>query len=278
MPRARRRPHGGPSSDRGRVIENAAGVDRAPDLGRARFSRGGRARAPFGQHVQKVVDVDTAAVEVAARSHVAPLGKQQEKVVDVVGLYMNPPDKAMVLCVDEKSQIQALDRTQPGLQMKKGRAATMTHDYKRHGTTTLFAVLDVKTGIVIGECQSRHRAKEFIRFLKKIDRAVRKGIELHLIIDNYATHKTAAVKAWLAKHPRFTVHFIPTSSSCWATWFIEAVTRADICPYLPNLRPVTASGQPSAITSIASCGIPGTWDRRPGLRSSCGAGCTPKPG
>lgn len=137
----------------------------------------------------------------------------EEKVVDVVGLYMNPPDKAMVLCIDEKSQIQALDRTQPGLPMKKGRAQTMTHDYKRHGTTTLFAALDVKTGIVIGECQPRHRAKEFIRFLKKIDRAVKKGIELHLIMDNYATHKTPAVKTWLAKHPRFKVHFIPTSSS-----------------------------------------------------------------
>ena len=137
----------------------------------------------------------------------------EEKVVDVVGLYMNPPDKAMVLCIDEKSQIQALDRTQPGLPMKKGRAATMTHDYKRHGTTTLFAALDVKTGIVIGDCQSRHRAKEFIKFLKKIDRTVKKGIELHLIMDNYATHKTAAVKAWLARHPRFNVHFIPTSSS-----------------------------------------------------------------
>jgi transposase len=137
----------------------------------------------------------------------------EEKVVDVVGLYMNPPDKAMVLCVDEKSQIQALDRTQPGLPMKKGRCGTMTHDYKRHGTTTLFAALDVKSGIVIGECQPRHRAKEFVRFLKKIDRTVKKGIDLHLIMDNYATHKTPEVKAWLAKHPRFKVHFIPTSSS-----------------------------------------------------------------
>ncbi len=137
----------------------------------------------------------------------------EEKVVDVVGLYMNPPDKAMVLCVDEKSQIQALDRTQPGLPMKKGRAQTMTHDYKRNGTTTLFAALDVKSGIVIGECQPRHRAKEFIRFLKKIDRAVHKHLDLHLIVDNYGTHKTAAVKAWLAKRPRFKLHFIPTSSS-----------------------------------------------------------------
>ena len=139
--------------------------------------------------------------------------KFEEKVIDVVGLYMNPPDKALVLCVDEKSQIQALDRTQPGLPMKKGRAATMTHDYKRHGTTTLFAALDVKSGLVIGECKPRHRAKEFISFLRKIDRATDKHLDLHLIMDNYSTHKTAAVKAWLDKHPRFKLHFIPTSSS-----------------------------------------------------------------
>ncbi len=137
----------------------------------------------------------------------------EEKVVDVVGLYLNPPDKAMVLCIDEKSQIQALDRTQPGLPMKKGRAATMTHDYKRHGTTTLFAAMDVKSGIVIGECKPRHRAKEFLSFLRKIDRAAAKHLDLHLIMDNYSTHKTKAVKAWLANHPRFHVHFIPTSSS-----------------------------------------------------------------
>ena len=137
----------------------------------------------------------------------------EEKVADVVGLYMNPPDKAVVLCIDEKSQIQALDRSQPGLPMKRGRAATMTHDYKRNGTTTLFAALDVKSGLVIGECQTRHRAKEFIRFLKTIDRTVRKHLDLHLIMDNYATHKTPAVKAWLDRHPRFHVHFIPTSSS-----------------------------------------------------------------
>jgi transposase len=137
----------------------------------------------------------------------------EEKVANVIGLYMRPPDRAMVLCVDEKSQIQALDRTQPGLPMKKGRAHTMTHDYKRHGTTTLFAALDVKSGIVIGECQPRHRAKEFIRFLKKIDRIVQKHLDLHLIMDNYGTHKTPEVKAWLDKHPRFKMHFIPTSSS-----------------------------------------------------------------
>jgi transposase len=137
----------------------------------------------------------------------------EEKVTDVVGLYLNPPDRALVLCVDEKSQIQALDRTQPGLPLKKGRAATMTHDYKRHGTTTLFAALDVRSGLVIGECQPRHRAKEFIRFLKVIDRIVHKHFDLHLIVDNYGTHKTPEVKAWLAKHPRFHLHFTPTSAS-----------------------------------------------------------------
>jgi transposase len=139
--------------------------------------------------------------------------KFAEKVVDVVGLYMNPPEKAVVLCVDEKSQIQALDRTQPGLPMKRGRAETMTHDYKRHGTTTLFAALDVKTGEVIGECLPKHRAKEFIRFLKKIDRVVDRHLAIHAICDNYSTHKTPEVKAWLAKHPRFNLHFIPTASS-----------------------------------------------------------------
>jgi len=118
-----------------------------------------------------------------------------------------------VLCVDEKSQIQALDRTQPGLPLKKGRAQTMTHDYKRNGTTTLFAALDVKTGTVIGQCLPRHRAKEFIRFLKKIDRAVAKHFDVHAICDNYKTHKTKEVQAWLAKHPRFKLHFTPTSSS-----------------------------------------------------------------
>lgn len=135
------------------------------------------------------------------------------KVRTIVGLYLDPPEKAVVLCVDEKSQIQALDRTQPGLPMKKGRAGTMTHDYKRHGTTTLFAGLDVKTGEVIGECLPKHRAREFIAFLKKIDRLVAKSRDVHLVLDNYATHKTAEVKAWLDKHPRFKLHFTPTSSS-----------------------------------------------------------------
>jgi transposase len=139
--------------------------------------------------------------------------KFAEKVVDVVGLYMNPPDKAVVFCVDEKSQIQALDRTQPGLPLKKGRAQTMTHDYKRNGTTVLFAALDVKTGEVIGECLPRHRAKEFLRFLKTIDSVVAKHLDVHLVCDNYATHKTPAVKRWLAKNKRFKMHFTPTSAS-----------------------------------------------------------------
>jgi transposase len=137
----------------------------------------------------------------------------EEKVVDIVGLYMNPPDMALVLCVDEKSQIQALDRSQPGLPLKKGRAQTMTHDYKRHGTTTLFAALDVASGLVIGECKPRHRAKEYLSFLKRINRAVKKHLDIHLVLDNYATHKTPEVCAWLEKHPRFHVHFTPTSAS-----------------------------------------------------------------
>jgi transposase len=126
----------------------------------------------------------------------------EEKLIDVVGLYLNPPEQAMVLCMDEKSSVQALDRTQPSLPMKKGRAGTMTHDYKRHGTTTLFAALDVLTGKVIGQCLPRHRHTEFLKFLKTINAEVPAGLEIHLVLDNYSTHKHAKVKAWLAKHPR----------------------------------------------------------------------------
>jgi transposase len=136
-----------------------------------------------------------------------------EKVKDIAGLYLDPPERAIVLAVDEKSQIQALDRTQPGLPMKKGRAGTMTHDYKRHGTTTLFAALDIANGTVIGECLPRHRAAEFLRFLKRIDRETPAHLDLHLILDNYSTHKTPAVKRWLTRHPRVTLHFTPTSCS-----------------------------------------------------------------
>jgi len=152
----------------------------------------------------------------------------EEKVTEIVGLYLDPPDRAVVLCVDEKSQIQALDRTQPGLPLKKGRAATMTHDYKRHGTTTLFAALDVKTGKVIGDCMSRHRAREFLKFLRNIDKAVPARRDIHLIVDNYATHKTPEVRAWLDKHPRFKLHFTPTSAS-WLNlverFFAEITSR-----------------------------------------------------
>ena len=153
-----------------------------------------------------------------------------EKVEDVVGLYLNPPERAIVLSVDEKSQIQALDRTQPGLPMKKGRAGTMTHDYKRHGTTTLFAALDVLDGRVIGQCMDKHRHQEFIRFLNKINRQVLPNLDVHLIADNYATHKHPKVKAWLARHPRFHMHFTPTSAS-WLNLverFFGEITRKRI--------------------------------------------------
>ena len=149
------------------------------------------------------------------------------KLADVVGLYLNPPDKALVLCVDEKSQIQALDRTQPGLPMKKGRAGTMTHDYKRNGTTTLFAALNMLDGKVIGACMPRHRHREFLRFLKLVDRSTPADRDLHLIIDNYATHKTPAVKRWIKAHPRFQLHFTPTSAS-WLNMverFFADITR-----------------------------------------------------
>jgi transposase len=136
-----------------------------------------------------------------------------EKVQDIVGLYLDPPDRALVLCIDEKSQIQALDRTQPGLPMKKGRAGTITHDYKRHGTTTLFAALDVATGKVIGQCMNRHRHQEFLRFLRTIDARTPKSLDLHAVVDNYATHKHPKVKVWLKRHPRFHLHFTPTSAS-----------------------------------------------------------------
>jgi DDE superfamily endonuclease len=135
------------------------------------------------------------------------------KLRDVVGLYVDPPAHAVVLSVDEKSQIQALDRTQPGLPMKKGRAGTMTHDYKRHVTTTLFAALNVLDGIVLGRCMQRHRYQEFIRFLNAIEAAVPAGKLVHVILDNYAVHKQPKVIAWLGRHPRWTFHFTPTSCS-----------------------------------------------------------------
>ena len=151
-----------------------------------------------------------------------------EKLTDVVGLYLHPPDKAIVLCVDEKSQIQALDRTQPGLPLKKGRCGTMTHDYKRHGTTTLFAALQVLEGTVIGQCFPRHTNREFLRFLRRLDHEFPRNLMLHLILDNYGTPTHPNVKAWLAAHPRFVLHFTPTSAS-WLNlverWFREITTK-----------------------------------------------------
>lgn len=153
----------------------------------------------------------------------------EEKLVDVVGLYLNPPEGAVVLSVDEKSQCQALDRTQPSLPMIPGRAGTMTHDCKRNGTTTLFAALNILTGTILGKCLPRHRNGEFLKFLRLIDRTVPKGKQIHLILDNYSTHKHANVRAWLEKHPRFHLHFIPTSSS-WPNlverWFREITDKA----------------------------------------------------
>ena len=151
-----------------------------------------------------------------------------EKLTDVVGVYLNPPDKAVVLCMDEKSQIQALNRTQPGLPMKKGRCGTMTHDYKRNGTTCLFAALNVLEGKVIGSCFPRHRHVEFLKFLRTVDRQVPRKLDIHAVLDNYGTHSHPKVRAWLDNHPRFHLHFVPTSSS-WLNlverWFGELTRR-----------------------------------------------------
>src|SRR5580692_8417388 len=152
-----------------------------------------------------------------------------EKLTDVVGLYMNPPDKALVLFLDEKSQIQAFDRTQPGLPLKKGRCGTMTHDYKRNGTTTLFAALNVLDGKVMGECHGRHRHQESLKFLRRLDGEFPPELPFHLVMDNYGTHQEPHVQAWLRKHPRFVSHFVPTSSS-WLNlverWFRELTEKA----------------------------------------------------
>jgi transposase len=151
-----------------------------------------------------------------------------EKVIDVVGLYLNPPEHALVLCADEKTSVQALDRTQPGLPIKKGRLGTMTHDYKRNGTTTLFAALEMAEGSIIATCMNRHRHQEWIKFLNLIDRQTPAELDLHLIVDNYSTHKHPKVKTWLKRHPRFHMHFVPTSSS-WLNmverWFRDLTDK-----------------------------------------------------
>ena len=167
-----------------------------------------------------------------------------EKLTDVVGLYLNPPDQALVLYVDEKTQIQALDRTQPGLPMKKGRLGTMTHDYKRNGTTCLFAALEVLQGKVIGQCYSRHRHQEFLKFLRRLDAEFPGEIALHLVMDNYGTHKHPNVQAWLKRHPRFIPHFVPTSSS-WLNlverWFGELTAKAVRCGSFASVTDLEAA-------------------------------------
>lgn len=168
-----------------------------------------------------------------------------EKLIDIVGLYLNPPEHALLLCVDEKSQIQALDRTQPSLPLYPGRCGTMTHDYKRNGTTTLFAALELAEGRLIGTCMPRHRHQEWIKFLKTIDRQTPAELDLHLIVDNYATHKHPKVKSWLNRHPRFRLHFIPTSSS-WLNlierWFREITDK--------RIRPATFSSAKELVEAI----------------------------
>ena len=149
-----------------------------------------------------------------------------EKVIDVVGLYLNPPDNALVLSVDEKTQVQALDRTQPGLPMKPGRAGTLTHDYKRHGTTNLYAAFNVATGEVLGGLTRRHRATEFRQFLAQIDRATPVDLDLHLVVDNSSTHTTEAIRDFLAAHPRFHLHFTPTSASTPMSRLVRCFQRA----------------------------------------------------
>ena len=177
-----------------------------------------------------------------------------EKLTDVIGLYLNPPQQAIVLCVDEKSQIQALDRTQPGLPLKKGRCGTMTHDYKRNGTTTLFAALETLQGKVIGQCYPRHRHQEFLKFLRTLDKELPGDVPLHLILDNYGTHKHEKVRGWLKRHPRFETHFVPTSSS-WLNlverWFGELTQKA------------IRRGSFGSVEELKACmeGIPGGLER-----------------
>jgi transposase len=187
-----------------------------------------------------------------------------EKLEDIVGLYMAPPEHALVLCCDEKSQVQALDRTQPGLPLKKGRAETMTHDYKRHGTTTLFAALNTLDGSVIGRCEQRHRHHEWLDFLRQIDRETPKDKTLHLICDNYATHKHPNVKQWLEKHPRFHMHFTPTSAS-WLN-MVERFFR-DITT--ERLRRGVFRGVPELISAIKEYIAVHNKDPKPFIWTKC---------
>jgi len=187
-----------------------------------------RATGISGSSVQRIWDAHNLKPHLVKTFKLSNDKHFVEKLKDVVGLYLNPPENALVFCVDEKSQIQALDRTQPSLPLKNGRAGTITHDYKRNGTTTLFAALDVLKGSVIGQCHPRHRHQEFLKFLQKIDKSTGPHLDIHCIVDNYGTHKHPNVKTWLNKHPRFIFHFIPTSSS-WLNlverWFGEITQK-----------------------------------------------------
>ena len=169
-----------------------------------------------------------------------------EKVRDIVGLYLSPPERALVLCVDEKSQIQALDRSRPLLPMRPGQVERRTHDYMRHGTTTLFAALDIATGKVIGQCFPRHRAREFLIFLRTLETQVPDDLDVHLVMDNYATHKTPAVQRWLARHPRWHVHFTPTGAS-WLNQverFFALLTEKTTAPRYPSFDAGTRTRHP----------------------------------
>jgi transposase len=185
-----------------------------------------------------------------------------QKLTDVVGLYLNPPDKAVVLCIDEKSQIQALNRTQPGLPLKKGRCGTMTHDYKRNGTTTLFAALDLLQGKVIGDFHKRHRHQEFLQFLRRINGEFPGQTPLHLVMDNYGTHNTVEVKSWLKAHPRFVPHFVPTSCG-WLNpierWFAELTNK--------RIRRGSFFNVPDLIVAIQE--FPAAWNETQALRLDC---------
>jgi transposase len=198
------------------TVQNVVGLALGPPPGEATHWTGRMLAKAAGvslRSVQRILEAHQLAPHRIRMFKLSTDPKFAEKLKDVVGLYVDPPAHAVVLSVDEKSQIQALDRTQPGLPMKPGRAGTMTHDYKRHGTTTLFAALNILDGTVIGRNMQRHRHQEFIRFLNTIEGQVPAGKVIHAVVDNYATHKHPKVRQWLARHPRWTFHFTPTSAS-----------------------------------------------------------------
>ena len=243
-----------PAAWRGDVVERASSLPRTTATAWRDDALDRRAMAKARRHQRQLGAADLAQRTACSRTGCSTFKLSNDpqfaaKLRDVVGLYVDPPAHAVVLSVDEKSQIQALDRTQPGLPMKKGRAGTMTHDYKRNGTTTLFAALNVLDGTVIGRCMQRHRHQEFIRFLNAIEAQVPAGKPIHAIVDNYATHKHPKVRAWLARHPRWTFHFTPTSA--------------------PGSTPSKASSPSSPSGgSSAACSAPSSTSRPPSTASS----------